>query len=226
MYRRTKAIGGRVDREYRHIMAAHLGRRLASDELVHHIDGDIDNNNISNLKIVSRSEHKKIHNDIGRKTRFKKKYFFDIDELISDFKKNGSVLKMSKNYDCSEATIRRTLKTHFNCKTIREVKRKMAKSIYRQGDTLLKPIKAVPTGAKKKEGRTIALGEATGHHHTFRQETVQLFEHEGKTIVEVAEPSSLEHQEHNALVVQPGVYQLIIEREKNHFTGAIEQVQD
>jgi HNH endonuclease len=36
-------------------------RRLASDEIVHHVDGDPLNNNPENLIILSRGEHMRIH---------------------------------------------------------------------------------------------------------------------------------------------------------------------
>lgn len=38
-----------------------LGRKLSDDEEVHHIDGDKKNNDPSNLKIVTPSEHKRLH---------------------------------------------------------------------------------------------------------------------------------------------------------------------
>ena len=47
--------------EHRAIMESILGRKLLSRELVHHIDGDQHNNDPSNLKLVSHSEHAKIH---------------------------------------------------------------------------------------------------------------------------------------------------------------------
>lgn len=47
--------------EHRVVMEEFLGRRLTSEEHVHHVDEDITNNDISNLKIVSRSEHIRIH---------------------------------------------------------------------------------------------------------------------------------------------------------------------
>lgn len=46
---------------HRVIIERHIGRKLRSDEIVHHIDGNFQNNEISNLKIVTRSEHAKIH---------------------------------------------------------------------------------------------------------------------------------------------------------------------
>ena len=40
-----------------------LGRPLRSDEVVHHIDGNKKNNRKSNLQVMSKSEHYKIHHD-------------------------------------------------------------------------------------------------------------------------------------------------------------------
>lgn len=46
---------------HRVIMEQHLGRFLTTDETVHHIDGTRTNNDISNLQVVSRAEHAKLH---------------------------------------------------------------------------------------------------------------------------------------------------------------------
>ena len=45
----------------RWIMEEHLGRRLLSDEHVHHIDKNTQNNKLSNLKLMSQSEHIRLH---------------------------------------------------------------------------------------------------------------------------------------------------------------------
>lgn len=47
--------------EHRIVMEKHLGRKLNSNEHVHHIDHDGHNNSIDNLKIVSNIEHSKLH---------------------------------------------------------------------------------------------------------------------------------------------------------------------
>ena len=38
-----------------------IGRRLFANECVHHIDHNKSNNNISNLKLMTRSEHARLH---------------------------------------------------------------------------------------------------------------------------------------------------------------------
>ena len=42
---------------YRKKVEDHIGRKLTQDEVIHHKDGDSHNNDITNLEIVSRSEH-------------------------------------------------------------------------------------------------------------------------------------------------------------------------
>lgn len=58
-------------------MEKHLGRKLDSSEIVHHKDGNKRNNNISNLEIMSRSEHGKLHmtgKKMSEETKYKMRY--------------------------------------------------------------------------------------------------------------------------------------------------------
>jgi hypothetical protein len=59
--RSTVTRNGRNVRVYRAIMEDYLGRELAPDEHVHHINGNYQDNRIENLQIVSASEHRRIH---------------------------------------------------------------------------------------------------------------------------------------------------------------------
>lgn len=47
--------------EHAKVMQDHIGRPLAKGEVVHHIDGDKKNNNISNLDLCSVKEHNNAH---------------------------------------------------------------------------------------------------------------------------------------------------------------------
>lgn len=47
------------------IMEKHLGRKLENNEVVHHVDRDRSNNDISNLQLMTRSEHSKLHYESG-----------------------------------------------------------------------------------------------------------------------------------------------------------------
>lgn len=57
----TRQKDGTYKQNHRIIIESFIGRPLSEDEIIHHIDGDKKNNDISNLAIVSRSEHAKIH---------------------------------------------------------------------------------------------------------------------------------------------------------------------
>lgn len=46
---------------HRKVVQNNIGRKLTKKEVVHHIDGDKTNNNISNLYITEAKEHNKIH---------------------------------------------------------------------------------------------------------------------------------------------------------------------
>ena len=48
-------------KEHRYIMEQHLGRKLNDNEIVHHIDGNKLNNDISNLKVMTKGEHSSFH---------------------------------------------------------------------------------------------------------------------------------------------------------------------
>jgi len=60
-YKRRKIKGRSID-EHRLVMEQHLGRKLTFYEVVHHIDGDKYNNDLSNLELCTRKEHSIIHN--------------------------------------------------------------------------------------------------------------------------------------------------------------------
>ncbi|MDD5021769.1 MAG: HNH endonuclease [Endomicrobiaceae bacterium] len=59
-YKALKVSGKRID-EHRYIMENYLGRKLNSDEVVHHINGDKSDNSINNLCVMSKSEHASLH---------------------------------------------------------------------------------------------------------------------------------------------------------------------
>lgn len=48
--------------EHRFVMSEHLGRPLKDDEVIHHKDGNKQNNDIKNLEIISLSDHTRLHN--------------------------------------------------------------------------------------------------------------------------------------------------------------------
>lgn len=101
--------------------------------------------------------------------------------------------------------------------------------VIRQGDVLLKAgASLLPKKAKKvraQKGRLIlARGEATGHHHSVDASACDLFSLDGKMVLVVHEPTTIQHQEHTAIEVQPGTYWVVGQRE--YSPQEIRRVQD
>jgi hypothetical protein len=105
----------------------------------------------------------------------------------------------------------------------RSWRRRLVNNRYRHGDLLIVQVGALPEGAVAVEiegGVVLALGEATGHAHRIRQRAgsrVSLWEVAGQRYVQVeGEPNGLSHEEHRTVVLDPGVYRIIRQRE---YTG-------
>ena len=60
-YIHLKQEDGSYKQEHRIVMENHLGRKLIPEEIIHHIDGNGENNEIDNLQIMTRAEHAELH---------------------------------------------------------------------------------------------------------------------------------------------------------------------
>lgn len=92
--------------------------------------------------------------------------------------------------------------------------------MYRQGDVLIIPVQDIPDGAKpiaRESGRLIlAHGEATGHAHVVEGEATFLaadIEDLERRFLRVEEEAEVVHDEHDAIVLPPGDYEVVRQRE-------------
>jgi hypothetical protein len=90
--------------------------------------------------------------------------------------------------------------------------------MYRQGDVLFKEVKSVPVDGKVRRSGHILEGEATGHIHRVDQK--QLGDADvldcgaGLFMTVTAEGGvSIVHEDHNTLVLPPGSYEIVRQRE-------------
>jgi len=93
--------------------------------------------------------------------------------------------------------------------------------MYRQGDIFMVSVAAVPGTAKPRPTRrlVIARGEATGHAHVLerpaeRGATAQLLDN-GRDLYAriVGGSATVTHEEHGAIMLPPGEYQIVHQRE-------------
>ena len=99
----------------------------------------------------------------------------------------------------------------------------MTPKMYRQGDVLIIPVETIPSGTvpvERENGRVVlAHGEATGHHHSIVHTDVELVskveadELRMWMTVTAPEPVELAHQEHDTILVPPGLYEVRRQRE-------------
>ena len=90
--------------------------------------------------------------------------------------------------------------------------------MYRQGDVLLREVKAIPESAKKQKQKdriVLAYGEVTGHAHAIEEwSKVDVFvAPEGQLYLRVKEETSLRHEEHGAITLPPASFERVIQRE-------------
>ncbi|HEY9747996.1 MAG TPA: hypothetical protein V6C63_04930 [Allocoleopsis sp.] len=87
--------------------------------------------------------------------------------------------------------------------------------LYRHGDVLLRQVPRLPNGVQKRAGVTLAEGELTGHSHRLQQtEAVQLWAQGNQLFLEVkASSATLVHEEHQAIALPQGFYQVWRQRE-------------
>lgn len=98
------------------------------------------------------------------------------------------------------------------------------------GDVLLEKVAKLPGGCRRVKPRNgrliIAEGEATGHTHTITADKAALYELRGELYVEVAEPVTIDHQEHKSLPIPEGIYTIGRVKEHDYLQDMERQVID
>ena len=97
--------------------------------------------------------------------------------------------------------------------------------LIQQGDVLIKKVNGIK--GKKLNHLTLAVGEATGHHHTITEGDAELYELDGVLYLRVnSEEATLTHQEHKPVVIPRGEYEIGIVEEYDHFAEEARNVVD
>lgn len=93
--------------------------------------------------------------------------------------------------------------------------------IYRQGDVLIRKIKSLPKSAKDitpKDRIVLAYGEVTGHAHAIAPGEAREFSmadaaNATRRFLSVVKEATVRHEEHAAIPLPPGIYEIIQQRE-------------
>lgn len=92
-------------REHILVMEKYLGRYLTEDEVVHHIDENKLNNDISNLQLMTKYEHKCYHSSKPRK-------HVDLEKAKELLLKGYTMPQVAKHYNVSESCLRKKFKAN------------------------------------------------------------------------------------------------------------------
>lgn len=103
--------------------------------------------------------------------------------------------------------------------------------LYQQGDVLIQQVSALPKGAQAKApesaGFVLAHGEITGHSHAIAVEPgVQLYTMEQILYLVADHDVTVTHQEHGAVSVPAGTYQIGQVREYDYLANEARKVRD
>lgn len=87
-------------------------------------------------------------------------------------------------------------------------------ALYRHGDVLIQSAPRLPADAEIMPGHVLVRGELSGHAHRLETPSAgSIYGGLGGLYLEVREPTRLIHEEHAAIVLEPGVYRFWQQRE-------------
>ena len=105
---KTKYLKVNYVHEHRVIASFQIGRPLLKEEIVHHIDGNSWNNDPSNLQVMTRAEHSRIHSTKNRKCSLCDKKHHSLGFCLKHYRKNKKeklvIYEESKNDSMPWAT--------------------------------------------------------------------------------------------------------------------------
>lgn len=96
-----KANNSRATWEYKKLAEQKMGRKLKSNEVVHHIDGNYLNNHIDNLEVMDVTEHRRLHaleQNLGNKRLSEEDKQFIIKNTQINYRMLGEMFNIHPNY--------------------------------------------------------------------------------------------------------------------------------
>ena len=105
------------------------------------------------------------------------------------------------------------------------------KNFKHQGDVVFIPVAKMPVGKEIKHNGSdvLALGETTGHKHVIMvalPDQMFITVLDGNKFITLLAPGTVTHEEHKTITLDPGIYRIGQEREKDWFALTVHKVID
>lgn len=89
---------------------------------------------------------------------------------------------------------------------------------YRHGDLIVIPVDSIPVGLQKKDNTELLEGETSGHVHKLNGGIVYKDNPTAENnfllgYFEIKKETPLSHEEHETIILQPGKYKFMSQRE-------------
>lgn len=94
------------------------------------------------------------------------------------------------------------------------------------GDVLLKKTETIPAGAKHLKGESVIHPGNTGNNHTLVGGLFGIYQDGETKFVDVAEDTTITHNEHKTIALPTGKYALSFVQEFDHFADMQRAVVD
>lgn len=108
------------------------------------------------------------------------------------------------------------------------MKTKTVKKIWQQGDVIGRKLKEMPSGEQRivaKKRLVVAHGES-GHSHVIEDDEAQLIQIGERMLLKLSKPSTIVHEEHKAITLEPGIWEIGRVKEYDWFSRMERQVCD
>lgn len=101
--------------------------------------------------------------------------------------------------------------------------------LFVQGDIFLVAINVLPQGITKikrsKRGYVLAAGEHTGHAHVI-EDDLDVYQKDGILYLRAEKTIRVTHEEHQPIIIEPGIWQVGRVQEYDPFMEETKNVQD
>jgi len=109
-----------------------------------------------------------------------------------------------------------------------KTKIKIAQKSFQQGDVNGRKLSSMPEGKQRLIARktlVVAHGES-GHSHAIEDDEAELIEIGGRMLLSLTKEATLKHEEHKAITLSPGIWEIGRVQEYDWFSKMQRQVID